>query len=66
MEMKVRSERGRTRMEMKSRMKNIVVREKLANIQDSLKRITVPGQAKIETQEMMEEYVTQCENAVKP
>ena len=37
----------------------------MANMKTSLARVTAPAAAKSETQEMMEEYVMQCEKAIK-
>ena len=37
----------------------------MANMKASLKRMSSPGVVKSETQEMMEEYVMQCEKAIK-
>ena len=43
----------------------IVVTEKIAIMKASLGRVTAPGVAKSETQEMMEEYVMQYEKVIK-
>ena len=43
----------------------IVVKEKMANRKTSLAPVSSPRVAKSETQEMMEEYVMQCEKAIK-
>ena len=43
----------------------IEVREKLGNIKVSLAHVTVQGAPKSKTQEMMEDDVAQCENAIK-
>ena len=42
----------------------IVVKEKMANLTTSLARVSSPGAAKSETQEMMEEYEMQCEKPI--
>ena len=43
----------------------IVMKEKMANMKASLTRVSSPGAAKSETQEMMEEYIVHCEKAIK-
>ena len=42
------------------------MKENLANKKASFTRVTAPGAARRDTQEMMEEYVVQCEKAIKP
>ena len=42
-----------------------MVKEKMANMKASLTRVTSTGAAKSDTQEMMEEYVVECENPMK-
>ena len=40
------------------------MKEKMVNMKTSLARVSAPGAAKRDTQEMMEVYIVQCEKAI--
>ena len=43
-----------------------MVRDLLPNVKQQLRHVQVKGEKKIEIEEMMDSYVVQCENAMKP
>ena len=61
------SERTRTKTKTReiSEEEWIVAKEKFANMKASLTRVRATGASRSDTQEMMEEYVVQCEKAIK-